>query len=91
MRQVIERKHTPGPWRMGTFVNGEIVVGAEHRWTKPLIRNIENESDARLIAAAPQLLEALCNLLDMVTDNRTHGPEVYAAANAISKAEGRGQ
>ena len=45
-------------------------------------------ADARLIAAAPDLLEACQGLLDMITDNRLHGPEVFFAADAIAKAGG---
>ena len=44
-------------------------------------------ANARLIAAAPELLLACHKLLDMITDNRTHGPEVYFAAQAIAAAE----
>ncbi len=40
-----------------------------------------------LIATAPELLAACEELLEMVTDNRTHGPAVYAAAEAIAKAK----
>jgi len=50
----------------------------------------EMEANGNLIAAAPDLLEACKELLDMITDNRLHGPEVYKAAQAIAKAEGRG-
>ena len=39
-------------------------------------------------AAAPDLLEALEKLLDMVTDSRLHGDEVDLAAEAIYKARG---
>lgn len=48
----------------------------------------EAESNLRLAAAAPEMLEALESLLDMVTDNRSHGPEVYRAAQIIAKAKG---
>jgi hypothetical protein len=40
-----------------------------------------------LIAAAPDLLGACRGLLDMITDNRTHGPEIDTACAAIAKAE----
>ena len=46
------------------------------------------QANAHLIAASPELLEALENLLDMVTDMRTHGPEIEAAADVIYKARG---
>ena len=36
-----------------------------------------------------ELLEALRGMIDMATDNRTHGPEIDAACEAIAKAEGR--
>jgi hypothetical protein len=39
---------------------------------------------------ASDLLEALRALLDMVTDNRLHGPEILKACDAIAKAEERG-
>jgi hypothetical protein len=35
-----------------------------------------------------ELLEVCRALLDMVTDNRTHGPEIDKACQAIAKAEG---
>ena len=48
----------------------------------------KQKANAILIATAPKLLKALEGLLDMVTDNRTHGPEVDAAADVIYKARG---
>jgi len=44
---------------------------------------------ARIEKAAPELLKACRGLLDMITDNRLHGPEVFFAAAAIAAAEGR--
>jgi hypothetical protein len=42
-----------------------------------------------LVENAPKLLKALRDLLDMITDNRLHGPEVYAASEAIALADGK--
>ena len=43
---------------------------------------------AKQIESTRVLIAALENLLDMVTDNRTHGPEVEFAADVIYKAKG---
>ena len=44
-------------------------------------------SNQRLIAAAPELLEALIKLVDIV-DDMVHGPSTDAAHSAINKALG---
>lgn len=95
-------KHTPGPWKYSnesvdpnwfivTAAGGNIVanVNCETGPDIPPLVSIKMPAlaNAHLIAAAPDLLEALTNLLDMITDNRLHGPEVLAAAEAIHKAE----
>lgn len=46
-----------------------------------------NGGNAQLIAAAPELLEALINLVDIV-DDMVHGPSTDAAHAAIKKALG---
>lgn len=46
----------------------------------------DHAANARIIAAAPQLVRALESLLDMVTDNRTHGPEIDLACEALKAA-----
>lgn len=77
--------HTPGPWFLdhygGVTANGEDVahvVGA--------YGCVENEANARLIAAAPDLLAALRGLFDNST--RADWPtDLYQAAEAaIAKA-----
>jgi hypothetical protein len=61
---VIEMKHTPGPWKH----DGEIIYSGNYTlnngWTNhATIAKVEDhanwEANARLIAAAPDLLEAL--------------------------------
>jgi hypothetical protein len=63
-------KHTPGPWNIGTkngarvwSENGETLI-ADADASESLRKEIK-KANARLIAAAPDLLEALTKLLDM--------------------------
>lgn len=49
----------------------------------------ENLANARLITAAPDLLEALKGMLAYYTGGRINNPANHAAQAAIAKAEGR--
>lgn len=51
----------------------------------------EAMANARLIAAAPELLEALKGLLEVTEENYDNRHEVEAAIHAIAKAEGRAE
>lgn len=88
-------KHTPGPWswytRNGHRVaidgsGGAEVARAEEYGASAWIE--VSEDDARLIAAAPELLEALQRLVDAVDPESTGWDEAVAA---ISKATGGAQ
>ena len=88
--------HTPGPWhyRRGDEWSHSVVThhgtlpdGSQNCWTVADInkmREPEHEANARLIAAAPELLEALKRLL---TDEDYPQAERVARA-AIAKATG---
>jgi hypothetical protein len=87
-------KHTPGPWR--TEIDGELVgplggfmpVGGGC-YGSPWMTGITEEArkaDARLIAAAPELLEALRSMLE----DDDHDEAKRKARAAIAKAEGGG-
>lgn len=92
-------KHTPGPWRFNNALGetwticdsfGESLMGAEtyYPWVP------DAEADWRLIAAAPDLLEALQALIDMdVAYKRGNRVEdaVEKARAAILKATGEQQ
>lgn len=58
-------KHTPGPWiKMENFAEGPFYIYPKpinKRETK-FFATVTNEADARLIAAAPELLELLESL-----------------------------
>lgn len=94
-----EIKHTPGPWDT-QVVGDEIWVGVEHPEvgfvTHAAIRYGcdeaaelgTKEANARLIVAAPELLEALKLLLAARKDFELM-TAASAAETAIAKAEGR--
>lgn len=82
-------KHTPGPWRMGQEGNLR-VYGPDNTSSAGLIAETFNRENARLIAAAPELLEA-CKAALAEAEERDEDlgancwPELKAA---IEKAEG---
>ena len=99
--------HTPGPWELGedidlgsdavsTFVkemNGERNVGQVYRGDVAVGRHAA-EANARLIVAAPLLLEAAIMLLNELSADAEPGdlmPKGYGALRAaVEKAEGGG-
>lgn len=83
-----ESKHTPGPWQVqhNDSHRSWCVVSACGDGVTGWARVCQSEADARLIAAAPDLLEAcraIANCEFMVS--RAAGEKVLAA---IAKAEG---
>jgi hypothetical protein len=103
-------KHTPGPWRLGQqrftdFVMIEGPKGQVTGWKQEMIGEVcwvseEDKANARLIAAAPELLdlakEALAQLekMDFTLSANWNGSiktNVALLLDAvIAKAEGRG-
>jgi len=105
-------RHTPGPWDLyrdedrnaiavskhGTGPNGGWVAWSLCRMPVPSKRLTWDEinANARLIAAAPELLEALVNCVSLVslkfgnTDDGANAAQAQARA-AISKATGSDQ
>lgn len=90
-------KHTPGPWKVNTQPEGTVVwlngsAGYELRDPTGFGHNA-NPADARLIAAAPDLLRALKDLVARCDGDegvRADGSNIDTAwAHAIiAKAEG---
>ena len=86
--------HTPGPWGitldcMDTFVSardGKTICEIAHSrdFTDPAEECCAN---ATLIAAAPELLDALEGLLNALHSHTTH-PAIKSALAAIAKAKG---
>jgi hypothetical protein len=87
---------TPGPWRVSdkVYFDGRddyLVVTSAARWVCSVMVNDQAEEDARLIAAAPELLEALSALLSQTLSNQAPAGQlaVAKARAAIARAEGR--
>lgn len=89
----MDTKHTPGPWRAKP--GGEsVLAGTGVICRTPTPDSIERLANARLIAAAPGLLEALLACLpDLEHYTATHGPgpdtRLASAKAAIAKALGQ--
>jgi hypothetical protein len=99
--------HTPGPWAVegesGNDGEAEVIVSDKRTvcWTACSLNedgedfnSNEDRANAGLIAAAPDLLAALKEMVAMV--EAEYGgfdavPEWQAATAAINKAEGRGK
>ena len=88
-------KHTPGPWAMPDSGQGRISkVGVNGGWDGMIATadcgdyarsRSEGLANARLIAAAPDLLEAL---KDAVRDSESPGQWLDESRAAIAKATG---
>ena len=95
-------KHTPGPWRLNSWQitgNGATIADLRSWPNETLMIRLEAEANARLIAAAPELLEALRGVMRWMpvypnaADGILGGRGAYDAAvdralEAIAKATG---
>jgi len=85
--------HTPGPWKINTNCQPaeypewfEVVSEYNAKYRRMVVNGHCGEANARLIAAAPDLLEAL---RDMVSDHASLSEATLAFARAaIAKAVG---
>lgn len=89
-------KHTPGPWHTDAgqsfyvFAHGSLMEQAGVN-NGPFVCNASTQANARLIAAAPELLASLRRVLKMleIHDARlANFGEVEEARGIISRAEG---
>lgn len=94
-------KHTPGPWTQGNSKNGKECVWLNGKTEPPLGQGMGldytwidcgTEANARLIAAAPDLLAALKSIAiameDEVLVHDDQREAMRAATAAIAKATG---
>lgn len=96
-------KHTPGPWNATKFNPATGDIDDCYLYVEPGIAVIERKvkgrdqhdtANARLLAAAPDLLEALEGFIDLGIDEKSLGkwPElldaIHKASAAIDRAKG---
>ena len=94
----METKHTPGPWILHPTAHHPAVRSIGTPDTGPrrictvgtMNGNPVDKANARLIAAAPELLEALQNIIESVDKGNAAilCPLAAAARSAIAKATG---
>lgn len=101
LEELFRQKHSPGPWDIHDTASLETSIYAANKvctLAKPsgFYRSpAETEANARLIAAAPELLEALrevsvyLGMLLTETQDIKKNQMLLNAAAAISKAEGK--
>lgn len=95
-------KHTPGPWEVGE--EGEILAGSSEFLVATAYHGRPaQEANARLIAAAPELLKTVKELVSLVCDSGLGTISEYLPVNpesierikrarqAIARAEGKGE
>jgi len=95
-------RHTPGPWKQSSRVqrrddlvtiistNNVDLVSVHNPSPIPSNQSwYEGHANARLIAAAPYLLDALRGLLFAADDSPAYDAAITAARAAIAKAEGQ--
>jgi hypothetical protein len=81
-------KHTPGPWKIGALESGQAAVdGADGSEVTGFV----SIPDASLIAAAPDLLDALeeYHRVANAVPYAQWTPAMHKAQDAIAKAKGK--
>jgi hypothetical protein len=80
--------HTPGPWFVVAPDNHPFqIVRPLTQISETIAQVYESEADARLIAAAPDLLTALEALIADSAPDREGSPAHIAARAALAKAQ----
>jgi hypothetical protein len=93
MKNTHTHTHTPGPWRIDSKTRfGDYTIAAgDSVKTCEFIAKTQNEANAQLIAAAPDLLAALIAMINRYGDKSEHPfcDASISARAALAKAEGR--
>lgn len=86
-----DMKHTPGPWRFNCDDHPDVLDtnGNPVAWPSTLNRSIETaNANARLIAAAPEMLELLLELRGLWGADADLWPCYEKAETLLKKLEG---
>lgn len=86
MKTTAQIKHTPGPWRIGNAGRGIFPPPEVFKEHPKTIAECSRREDARLIAAAPELLHWLKDAV--VRIHELTGYRVTGMVETIAKAEG---
>jgi len=86
-------QHTPGPWRVNDWGEPEYLDGMKAQYIinakgEDRTAVVFGQANARLIAAAPELLEALRSILPLAVHTSPEDVAVHTARAAIAKATG---
>ena len=88
-------EHTPGPWRVGGVEDlrhgrGRQIAADDAKICVVYgVRDPDVKANANLIAAAPEMLEALRSAMQCLDDFVGDGPTYRMVEAAIAKAEGK--
>ncbi len=77
-------EHTPGPWKVGRDHDGSLKVGSGLDVAYVLGQGSGAEANARLIAAAPELLEALERVAKDADESLMQHPDDLPAILAVT-------
>ena len=86
-----ESSHTPGPWFVGKSArNGARVFATQFGTDGVVAAGIENRANARLIAAAPDLLRSCIVAIDWLSDKGVPADhvEMRRLRDAVAMTEG---
>ena len=98
-------QHTPGPWKIKEFKGGALriisddthICTVHHTVPRDSLNEEElrrREANARLIAAAPKMIESLKGILTALNQNKTFPADLdymkTVAQTAIAEATGEG-
>jgi hypothetical protein len=80
-------KHTPGPWTVNPDDHTEVLADGREPMNTVIANVPVGMPNARLIAAAPEMLEVLIKVMPFL-DSHYHSDELALCRKAITKATG---